>query len=153
MKIHVAFYKSNHDKAKFMDKIISLTTNSMYSHVELVFDIAIDKFSGYCYSSSPRDGGVRSKLIEFNPTRWDLVEVDTDKTEDELYKFMSDHIGKKYDWLGAVGVVVPWFNGKEHRWFCSEIVAEFLGLSNPPRVSPGTLYSLLHAPHVACAKS
>lgn len=141
-KMYLAFYRSVHDHSRFMDRLISRATNSVYSHVELVYDMAIDYHCGRCISSSPRDGGVRYKHITFNRNRWDFVPIEIEQTEEELHKFMSIHGGKKYDWLGALGVVVPWVRGSEHRWFCSEIVAEFLGLHNPSSLSPGDLYSI-----------
>jgi len=62
-KVYLAFYRSDHENSRFMDRLISRVTNSVYSHVELVYDMAIDYHDGRCYSSSPRDGGVRSKHI------------------------------------------------------------------------------------------
>ena len=43
-----------------------------YSHSEIYID-------GICYSSSVRDGGVRSKVIDLNSGKWDIVDLSSFK--------------------------------------------------------------------------
>ena len=52
-KIKVHFYKAR--AGKLADKVVGIA--SVFSHVEL-------EINGVCYSSSNRDKGVRSKVID-----------------------------------------------------------------------------------------
>ena len=63
----LAFYKGRED---FYDRLISWWTRGPYSHVELVIN------ETYCMTSSPKDGGVRMKHIDFHPDHWDFVELE-----------------------------------------------------------------------------
>ena len=63
MKIH--FYKAR--EGKIGDKVVGLV--SVFSHVEL-------EINGVCYSSSNRDYGVRSKIIDTsNKQKWVSFEL------------------------------------------------------------------------------
>ena len=62
--VQLAFYKA---KGDWVDWIVRKWTKSIYSHCEVVIG---DEW----FSSSPRDGGVRMKKIEYKPEDWDLVE-------------------------------------------------------------------------------
>ena len=67
-----------------------------YEHVT-VFD---------CYSSSVRDGGVRCKQIDLSDTdKWDLVLLDN-VTEAQIKSYYNRTSGAKYDWWGALGIVL-----------------------------------------------
>lgn len=59
--MQLALYKA---PGAWYDKLVRVA----YSHCELVID-------GVCYSSSPRDNGVRSKAIDLHSGSWDLIEV------------------------------------------------------------------------------
>lgn len=129
--MQLAFYK---DKGNFYDFVVRLFTLSKYSHCELVID-------GISYSSSPRDNGVRSKVIDFNPEHWDIIEVNADKQK--ALDFFNKELGKKYDWRGAIKSVVPFLiKNDPNRWFCSEICAEALGIEDSEYITPVKLYLL-----------
>lgn len=127
---YLAFYKAS---GNYEDKLIRFRTQSHVSHVELLID-------GICYSSSPRDGGVRKKVINLEPNKWDLVAVPWLQSSQALRVFKK-HSGAEYDLLGVL--VGQLFNVPIHdrdKCFCSELVAEMLGFEQPWRYSPGLLY-------------
>ena len=136
--IRLAFYKGEGD---IFDKLIRLWTRSPYSHVEMVF-------GDLWYSSSPRDGGVRLKLIDPSPEHWDFVDLDViPKKREEMRKFLISQLGKKYDWTGILlSQILPLDAQDPNRWFCSEICTAALkaggvGLKNHPQwYSPARLY-------------
>jgi hypothetical protein len=137
-----AFYKgrkADNPESTLLDWVICFFTDSPYSHVELV----IDSCTGYSISSSPRDNGVRYKTIEYNHDQWDFIEVSLPVTKNEIYAWFSGHIGKKYDTLGAIGVVLPFFRNNKRKWFCTEILGAFLYIPKPWKLSPHDLYELL----------
>jgi hypothetical protein len=100
---------------------------SKYSHVELVID-------GQCYSSSSRDGGVRSKIIDLNSGKWDVVDVEGD--EQFALAYMIERLGNSYDWWGIVRFIIPFVPQKNGQEFCSEIVAGALGAECPEDYFP-----------------
>lgn len=125
-QLKLAFYKG---KGNFYDAIIKLTTFSKYSHVELVID-------GVCYTSSPRDGGVRSKVIDLNSGNWDVFPIDGDKIY--AVEFFEKNIGKPYDWLGAIKSILPFFPNHQNKFYCSEVVAIALKFKKQ-ELTPGGL--------------
>lgn len=141
--IYVAFYK--HKKRitgwrslcqRLADSVIRLVTHSRYSHCE----IAVKRDSGLfdCYSSSPRDGGVRKKTMDLPPNRWDLVPIDVDFPH--VCRVFNRCMGEGYDWLGVLGFV--FHKQQSDRYFCSEFCATVLKL-NDTHHSPQSLYEQL----------
>lgn len=124
MKTYLAFYKK--PSSKLTHKIFHygtcLFTLSRYSHVELIID-------GVAYSSSARDGGVRSKIIkDINDSgRWDLFEINIDPkfalAEFERRKY------RKYDYLGVARFVLPFIPNSTTRDYCSETVSAMCGMT------------------------
>lgn len=97
-------------------------TLSRYSHCEIVID-------DLCYSSSARDGGVRSKHIPnlHDSKKWDvfyLPSVDAEKALDVFYS----HVGKGYDYLGVARHVIPFLPNMADALYCSELCSEMCGL-------------------------
>lgn len=106
------------------------STPVIYSHVELLID-------GVCYSSSSRDGGVRSKIIEDLETsgHWDLFPVTIDK-EQAIARFLGD-AGKHYSWVAMERVLFPLLPRRDAtQRFCSDEVAYMLGDPDPETLSP-----------------
>ncbi len=124
-------------KGNWIDKVIRLFTRSIYSHCEIA--IQQDDETFLCYSSSPRDGGVRIKTMELNPSNWDLIPLKT-LNKERLKTIFNQTEGLKYDYWGAIGIVLPFVKQKRSRWFCSEWCAEVLGLARPGQYSPETLF-------------
>ena len=89
-KVELWFYKA---EGNFYDKLIRSVNRTKYSHVEINID-------GYCYSSSPRDGGVRRKQIPLNPQQWDVLSLEvTEEHKQDILRFFEEQNGKAYDWL------------------------------------------------------
>lgn len=134
----IAFYKGKH--GNILDKLICFFTKSKYSHCEIFDGI-------FCYSSSPRDGGVRAKCIELDK-KWDTfrLNINIDSSDIELKKFYSETKNKKYDWIGIfLSKLIPLKIEDPNRWYCSEWSSYFL--KNRMNVdidkiqcSPGELY-------------
>lgn len=141
----IAFYKHKVKiknwrtfKEWVIDQVIRLATRSQYSHCELVISRNDDSGLFDCYSSSPRDGGVRKKTIKLLSERWDILCVDI--SAHRVKRTFKKYVGKKYDFLGAIG----FFCGKhaKDKYFCSEYCAEILKLDNT-LISPQQLYEQL----------
>lgn len=125
----LAMYKG---KGNFYDRLIRIVTCSKYSHCELVID-------GICYSSSPRDSGVRVKYINLTTDSWDLFDLPDYYNQEAALTWFIENIGKKYDWIGAVISILPFQMNIPNKFFCSEACATMLGLSDPKSYTPQKL--------------
>ena len=133
---YLAFYKA---PGNGFDRLIRWWTRSSYSHVELILG-PIGGTHWRAYSSSPRDGGVRTTRIKADLTYWDLVPV---STPDAAKAWFEAHLGAKYDWFGIFGFVWRPARGKGNRWFCSEACAAALGFTDPWRFDPAALHAAI----------
>lgn len=136
--MNLLFYKGTrkeNPEATFWDNFICFVTRSRFSHVELATAIGVSMHR--CWSSSSRDGGVRCANIPFSDS-WVEIQV-----QDVDPNWFLPHKGKKYDYIGLIGTIlkVPYFSSKD-KWFCSEILAEALGLPNSWEFTPEKLYQL-----------
>ena len=130
----LAFYI---DQKTLVDKSISWWNNSIINHVEIILD------DGYSYSSSPVDGGVRRKIIDFNQDKWIFIECDW-IDEDRVKDFFKETEGQKYDWLALImSHVINAGHHSDTRWFCSEWCAAALGFHNPHRFTPASLFDVI----------
>lgn len=128
--IQLALYKAPGD---LYDRLIRIWTRSPYSHCELVLE------DGRFASSSPRDGGVRAKLIEPDPPIWDFLPLPWVR-EEVVEELLQAEQGAGYDWVGVLGSqILPVGIQSKSRWFCSEFCAQVIGLEQPQRYSPGSL--------------
>lgn len=151
--IMLAFYKgkkSENPDTTFFDRLICFVTGSRYSHVELVYYFVKESNVGYCWTASPRDGGVRHAVIQFNNEHWELFEYHgklpaflKDATKPEIVAWFKPKEGMKYDWVGAVGTVIRLIKQIETKYFCSEIIGEFFGLVKPHLLTPKKLFRQL----------
>ena len=122
-------------KGKLFDKLIRWWTNSRYSHCEIVI-------GGMSYSADAWTNIVRCiPASRLNFDNWERVVVTGDV--ESVQKLVAVQLGKKYDWLGIFGFLLPWGNVEDpKRWYCSELCAAALGISKRP-ISPGELYEQL----------
>lgn len=132
--MQLAFYKG---RKRLFDQLVQWWTRSSYSHTELVLSTAADG-SAECASSSFIDGGVRIKHIMLDPERWDVVDLRTDVSEEEVRQWYANHLGQQYDLLGLLGFIIP-IRSDPNRWFCSESNAAASGYVDPWRYSPAIL--------------
>jgi hypothetical protein len=137
--VKVAFYKAEGD---FSDKAIRVWTRGPYSHVELIINNEM-------YSSSPRDGKVRSKIHIYNEDVWDYIII-KDADISKMLEFFNQIKGCKYDWAGIAGFISP-ISDREDKYFCSEFVTKALIIGGvkklfkiePAKTSPNRLANLL----------
>lgn len=132
--VRAHFYKAD---GTLFDKLIRWWTRSPYSHVELELS------EGEWWSSSPRDGGVRTKKIVFSPYHWDTLELSAADAP-SLRAFFKQREGTRYDAAGLLltQIFKTPYRTRE-RFFCSEICAAALGVPDGDLYSPGDLYKLL----------
>lgn len=133
MTVQLALRK--HD-TRIAAKVIQFWTSSIYSHCELVVD-------GVSYSSSAMDGGVRGKIIDMDPDKWDFLELPWADADGVINYFKeTDH--HKYGWLGLItGQLLNLNRAKSDTQFCSQWCAGALGIPNASSYSPVTLSTLV----------
>jgi hypothetical protein len=137
----VAFYKATRPGLQgLFNSLVRWWTNGPYSHCEAVLYIRADGYS-ICASSSKMDGGVRIKPILLNPEHWDIVEIDFDPDVVALWYYAN--LGKLYDTLGLFGFVWRRADGHKDKYVCAESIAAALGIGQPWRLDPNTLYIIL----------
>ena len=129
IKIH--FYKARNGKIR--DKIVGLV--SVFSHVEL-------EINGVCYSSSNRDRGVRSKVIDTsNAQKWLSFDLKKDIDVNRCLLYFESVRGQKYDWLNIFLTQIIKVNiQSSNKQICSEFVANCLQLDNAYKYSPEALF-------------
>ena len=89
------------------------------------------------------DKGVRSKVIDFKPEHWDMVELPESMRQKVLDYFAATR-GQRYSWLDLIRSQIFNRNANEgEAAFCSEWCAAALGLPNPTTYSPRTLGDLV----------
>ena len=136
------FYKGtkSNPSSTIWDNIICFVTNSKYSHVELSFGLSFEWTNNYyrCWSSSTRDNGVREKWIDTSDGHWTIIDVDRCDIGEG---FFENQEGFGYDYTGLIGTVIPLsiFSSK-YKWFCSEIIAEYLGINNSWNVEKHVIF-------------
>ena len=131
--VKIAFYKG---RRRAFNRLVSWWTRGPYSHTELVID-------GVSYSSSFTDGGVRAKVIEYDPEHWDVVDAPWVDAEAALAWFRA-HEGRGYDLLGLVGFVLGPVEEDKARYFCSEAVATMAGFLETWRFHPNAFAAVVH---------
>jgi hypothetical protein len=134
--IYLLFYKA---PGNIWDKIIRLVTKSKYSHVEIAFEKIGDTYR--CWSSATRNNvGVRMAWQNNAQDIWDIIELPNNNCSEQLFLQQN---GKGYDYIGLLGTIfkIPIFNSKD-KWFCSEIIAEALGVPNSYKCTPQDLYKM-----------
>lgn len=135
--ITIAFYKGPPTNWLLLQahRLVCWRTSGPFSHCELI------DAQGQGWTSSWRDGGVRCKQLDLDSGRWRLVEVPGDPAE--ALAWFEAHRGQSYDVFGLLGWVLPWRVSDRTRWFCSEAVAEAMGLAQTWRISPNDLFAML----------
>lgn len=120
----------------FYNRLVRWFERGPYSHCELVFS------DGAAASASFMDRGVRFKHIEFDPDRWDFVDLPA-QYEFAARAWFVDHDGQAYDIVGNIRFLLGFLPDSKHKWFCSEAMAAALGIYEPFRYGPNGLWSVL----------
>lgn len=135
--MQVAFYKG---RTRLFNRLVSWWLRGPYSHCELVLYTSPQGVST-CASASYLDGGVRVKYMPLDPAHWDMMDLPGSVTD--AVEWLAEHNHQGYDVLGLLGFVWRRQSDDKSKWFCSEAVAAMLGLPEPWRFDPMTLYSTL----------
>lgn len=119
------------------DKLIKWWDAGPYSHTEIIFG------DGLWASASFMDKmEVRGKFIVPGKNKWDYLTL-PGKYEQPARDFFARTEGAKYDLFGQIRFVISPLRGVSDKYWCSEWVAEALGLREPWRYGPNGLYNVL----------
>lgn len=133
--MRVAFYTSTRPGLPGLyNRIVRWWDRGPRSHLELIFS------DGQAAGASYLDGGVRFKTIEFDPARWDFIDL-PDHMEQAARDWFVAHENRAYDLLGNLRFVIGFLPQSRDKWFCSSAVAAALGFTDCWRYGPNTLYS------------
>ncbi len=135
--LQVAFYKG---RKRLFNRLTSFWLRGPYSHCEVIVGTS-PTGKAICISSSFLDGGVRIKHIALKPEHWDVIDVGGDPND--AWHWAAHHEGQGYDLLGFVGFIYRVLGQDDNRWFCSEAVADMLGIPDAWRFDPCSLYAAL----------
>ena len=113
------------------------------SHVELLMS------SGLMFSASQYENEVRYKMFKYS-NAWTIIDLNTDVEQDKhIRNFCANENGKKYDYRGILGFLIPFVDDNRDKWFCSEICAEalkqvgYLDIEDSAKISPAKLKELI----------
>lgn len=137
MSTAIAFYKGAPPTLwrKLGHYAIRLWTWSKWSHAELVID-------GVCYSASKLDRGVRSKIINLDSGRWDVVPLAIDDARNTHAKvWFAKHQGERYDNRNIIRFILAFVGHDKNKWVCFEAVGEALGLAASQKLTANDLYN------------
>lgn len=135
--MQIAFYKGTKaGLAGIYNRGVRFVTKGKYSHCELIFS------DGMSASASFADGGVRFKRIDYDSTRWDIVDIG-DKFESQSREWFQRHEGQGYDLLGNLHFIFGFVGDNRHKWSCAEAVAESIGVPDSWRINPNSLYPIV----------
>lgn len=140
--VKVAFFKGNPGTffANLGDELIRWWTNGPYSHAEIATQFK-DDGTALCHSSVllGTPNGVRSIWRDISAaTDWDVVEL-TDVDPAAVEAWFAANNGCKYDILGLIGFVLRRDQYSKNKYFCSESVADSLGIADGWRYDPNAL--------------
>lgn len=142
--MQIAFYKGTRPGIPgLFNRAVRWWTRGPYSHCELVLWRLADG-RAVCGSSANLDGGVRRKIIDLDPERWDVIDLPWLKQGPVLDWFMQ-HDGEAYDTLGLFGFVWRRGDGDRDRWYCSEACAAAMGFDESWRFDPNTLAAVVRS--------
>ena len=137
-KFRIAFYKGTRPGvAGWYNRLGRWLDHGPYSHCELIFS---DGMSG---SASYMDHGVRIKYIGYTSVDcWDFVEIPA-QYELAARVWFIEHHGEAYDLMGNINAALGFVPHSGDKWFCSEAIAEALGLNESWRYKPNGLKAVL----------
>lgn len=138
-----AFYKAAPRRLSHLhNHLIRWFEGGPYSHVELIFS------GGISASSSLQDGGVRFAWIDFNPERWDFIELHGFDEAAALAWFKSRE-GARYDLWGQARFLLGFVTPARSRYWCSEAIAAALRLDKPDKYGVNPLAAVLRQTQAA----
>jgi hypothetical protein len=126
----LASFKGTHPGWRgWFSRFVRLWLHGRYSHNVLVFD------NGWCASALFLKGGVHFEVTPaFDPTQWDVIDIKGDQVK--AIAWFAEHQDEGYDLLGLLGFVWRPTRQDKRKWFCSEAIAEALGITDSWRIDP-----------------
>lgn len=141
--IQIAFFKGKRTGwPGLFDRAVRWYTGGPYSHCEIV--LSTSEGLSWCASASKQDGGVRLKHMALPSDRWDILHAPYADPH-AVAQWFASHTGGRYDTLGLFGFFAARGTQSPDRWFCSEACAAALGIPEPWRYCPNTLFSITAA--------
>ncbi|KRC30693.1 hypothetical protein [Acidovorax sp. Root217] len=135
--MRAAFYKVVRPGVQgIYSRLVRWVDRGPYSHCELIFS------DGMAGSASWMDGGVRLKRIDFDPAKWDFIEI-PDHLEPAARAWFEQHKGEGYDLLGNLRFVFWMVRESAKDWFCNEAQLAALGFREAWRHGPNGTAALL----------
>ena len=132
--MQVAFHKGG---SSVGGKIIKWWDSGPYSHCEIIFSDGLWASASFLGKQQ-----VRGKLIKPSADGWDYITLPA-SYEQAARAFFAKTEGVRYDLFGQVRFIIAPYRGKGDKYWCSEWVAEALGLREPWRYGPNGLYNVL----------
>jgi hypothetical protein len=118
-----------HSDTRLFSRLVTGVRGGDSAHVESAIPSPDDRLS-LCISSSFMDGGVRGKVIDLtDPHKWRVYQW-TGEHKDVM-EWLRINYKAKYDTRGMLGIQWPDLGQSAGKKFCSEAVAEHLGLPDP----------------------
>lgn len=137
--MRAAFYKGTRPGLQgIYSWLVRFVDRGPYSHCEIAFS---DGLSG---SASFIDHGVRTKRIDYDPERWDLIDLPPE-LEAAARAWFCEHDGQGYDLLGNLRFVFFMVRESKKDWFCNEAMGAALGHIEPWRLGPNGLAAALRS--------
>lgn len=143
--IYLASYKGTHAGWQgLVNRAIRWLTKSPYSHSEVCIGNPLEQPVA-CLSASGVDKGVRVKIMQLSPDKWDVLPMPW-VSERNVYDFVQRERGCGYDFTGVTRFLLPWLVAPSAtRWFCTEVVAAVAGYPDPWRFSPADFHIIVAA--------
>lgn len=81
-------------------------------------------------------------MIDLESGRWDLIGLPgfDEPARQRALAWFARHNAAQYDYLGLIDFVPHWDMQDKRRFFCSEAIADALGLARPGLYSPQGLW-------------
>ncbi len=137
--MRAAFYKVLRPGLQgIYSRLVRWVDRGPYSHCELIFS------DGMAGSASGMDGGVRLKRIDFDPAKWDFIEI-PEHLEPAARAWFEEHQGEGYDLLGNLRFVFWMVRESTKDWFCNESDGAALGHLEPWRLGPNGFAAMLRS--------
>jgi hypothetical protein len=135
--VKIAFLKPKRNQ--WLYRLVSWWTHGEFFHWELL--IVQNESGEWLTGSANPTKGVFLEWKTFDDS-WTIVDCPIGHPLHAQLVFEKFE-GQKYDYLGLLGFVFRRGQHVDHRWFCSEIISMAIGLKNPWRYCPNTLYDIL----------
>lgn len=118
-----------HNDKKLFSRLVVSRRGGDSAHVESAVPIPGTRLS-MCVSSSFMDDGVRGKVIDIsNESKWRVYGWTGPHVD--LYQWLSENYGCKYDTFGMLDIEFPVFRHSEGKKFCVEASGEHIYLKDP----------------------